>query len=723
MIVNKLSIFIYNYTTKVRHYINCIYHTCVSYSQIFRSWLWYRRQLRIGLLFFLYLVSVYGLSFSKSPEENEEEAKGRQRVQAMELSFHNAAISQEVNETVSSMEAELEEESAYATELEILVDETVKTFFETTDIVTDDVVSVMLQGIDETASDLENSEVRARKNLEKLKQLTEHKKFLIGQNKLRLSNHCCRLQEVILENSDITHLEDAVKRNRQRLAHQEVMLKQLEEICSRTQEKQLFQEERNNSIMAEVASLEDLFYTQCSGEEDHDENTASTEGNYTQEGSFDDMPPLEGEEDEDITDQPQPLSLQENQGNQSSTIQEDQEGNSSQGGSVSGPHFMSSSGSNNSQGGASGGTSTLIPGYNVHSQMSSLQGLQCVLLSAVEQVAENLKVLILKAINVSKENKFNVASFNYRTSKKNTSSQKHFSANVPANKQGVDSRIVSSLDKFHVFAVMDSYLMNLESKVRSGQLGIITNIFSDLSIGLAYAHNNSSSKEHIGAMFGSVIGSAKAKMNTNALSAIFIWNTNKTGFSGCISSYYGWGQMKNARQYLHTEEIISSKGSPDIMLGGGLIQLGYNCFISKSVMITPYIEYLFITTGWKEYNEITGTLPSHISSTKEQLISKNIGIRSRINLMGNSQLQTWVTGAFGQRKLGTITAQPLKSTNSIYKAMVQKAKNKYVQGEGGLSYEIIVTNNCKIGLSGDVQFEKNRPLKNGNVRCFFHLTY
>ena len=182
MIVNKLSIFIYNYTTKVRHYINCIYHTCVSYSQIFRSWLWYRRQLRIGLLFFLYLVSVYGLSFSKSPEENEEEAKGRQRVQAMELSFHNAAISQEVNETVSSMEAELEEESAYATELEILVDETVKTFFETTDIVTDDVVSVMLQGIDETASDLENSEVRARKNLEKLKQLTEHKKFLIGQN-------------------------------------------------------------------------------------------------------------------------------------------------------------------------------------------------------------------------------------------------------------------------------------------------------------------------------------------------------------------------------------------------------------------------------------------------------------------------------------------------------------------------------------------------------------
>lgn len=238
-----------------------------------------------------------------------------------------------------------------------------------------------------------------------------------------------------------------------------------------------------------------------------------------------------------------------------------------------------------------------------------------------------------------------------------------------------------------------------------------------------YEHNSSSSKEYTGVMFDSAIGSAKATMNTNALSAIFIWDTGKTGFSGCIASYYGWGKMKNARQYLHTEETISSKGSPDIMLGGGLIQLGYNCFISKSVMITPYIEYLFITTGWKEYNEITGPLPSHISSAKEQLISKNIGIRSRINLMGNSQLQTWVTGVFGQRNLGTITAQPLKSTNSIYKAMVQKSKNKYVQGEGGLSYEVIVTNNCKIGLSGDVQFEKNRPLKNGNVRCFFHLTY
>lgn len=112
--------------------------------------------------------------------------------------------------------------------------------------------------------------------------------------------------------------------------------------------------------------------------------------------------------------------------------------------------------------------STLIPGYNIHSQTSSLQGLQCVLLSAVEQVADNLRALTLKAVNTSKENKFNVASFSHRTSKKNTFPQKPFPMNVPTSKQEVDNRINPSLKKFHVFTAMDNYSMNLERKVRSG---------------------------------------------------------------------------------------------------------------------------------------------------------------------------------------------------------------------------------------------------------------
>lgn len=723
MIVNNLSIIIYNYTTKIQYYINCIYYACVYYSQIFRICLLFHRRLRIGSLFFLYLVCVHSLSFAKNSEKSEGELKELRQIQAMELSLHSAEVNQNISEAVSSMAAELEEESAYNRDIYDMLDEVKTNFFETTGPLTEETISLLLGNIDETVSDLEKAEIRARKCLAKFESLIEHKKLLLTQSKTRLSNCCSRLQEVIVEGVDITQLESSVQRKKQRIVHQEAALKMLQEKFNKAKESQSFQEESNNALMKDVAALEDFLFTQAAGEENGDENPGSPGCSHSEDENFDDMPPLEGEENEDITEQSQPLNSQCDQGNQSTPMQEEQAGNSSEGGTVLGVHVMSRSGSNNFQGGSSGGTSTLIPGYNIHSQMSSLQGLQCVLLSAVEQVAENLKVLTLKALSASKENKSNIASFNHDTSKKNTSFQKHFSANVPTNKQEVDNSIISSLEKFHVFAVIDSYSMNLERKVRSGQLGIITNIFSDLSIGMAYAHNNSLSKEYIGAMFGSVIGSAKAMMNTNALSAIFIWNTNKTGLSGCISSYYGWGKMKNTRQYLHTEEIISSKGSPNIMLGGGLIQVGYNCLISKTLMITPYIEYLFITTGWKEYDEIKGSLPSHISSTKEELISKNIGIRNRINFTENSQLQTWVTGAFGQRKLGSITAQPLKSTKSIYKAMIQNSKKKYVQGEAGLSYEIIVTSHCKIGLSGDVQLEKNRPLKNGNVKCFFHLIY
>ena len=516
MIVNNLSIFIYNYTTKVRYYINCIYYACVYYSQIFRICLLFHRRLRIGLLFFLYLVSIHSLSFAKNPEKNEGESKERRQIKAMELSFHSAEVSQDVSETLSSMASELEEESAYNRDIRNMLDEAKDNFFETTEPLTEETISFLLGNIDETVSDLEKAEVRARKCLVKLENLIAHKKLLLTQSKIRLSNCCCRLQEVIVEGADITQLESSVQRKKQRIAHQEATLKILEEKYNKAKESQSSQEESNNALMKDVAALEDFFFTQAAGEENSDENMVSPGGNHHQE-NYDDMPPLEGEEDpEDITDQGQQTSGSHSNGAQghlvnqasSTETQAQQEGASSQQGCSSRAYGYSASSPGSSQGGGSG-MSTLIPGYNIHSQMSSLQGLQCVLLSTVEQVAENLKILTLKAVNTSKENKFNVASFNHGVSKKNTSFQKHFSANVPANKQGIDNRIVSSLDKFHVFAVMDGYSMNLEKKVRSGQLGIITDIFSDLSIGLVYEHNSSSSKEYTGVMFDSAIGSAK----------------------------------------------------------------------------------------------------------------------------------------------------------------------------------------------------------------------
>lgn len=642
MIVNKLSIFIYNYTPNIRHYINCIYHTCVYYIQIFRSWFWYCLQLRVGLLFFLYLVSVHGLSFAKNPEENEGESKARERLKIEELKAHVVAVVNETVDTEKVIQSEFEEQNALADEVYELTYEVKQNFFEMTQPISEEQKKELLKEVDEKAADLESAEARARKWLKNFNMLIEHRKLLIDQKKQRVSESCYQLQQIIRENPTcLPQAEENVRKKKSEILRQEGALKVLEAKLEKAQNTQESHEEKNSDIMEQVVQLENLLYKQDGGDDSSDDGGVNPSDDFVSL-SDDEMPPLEGDEDTEEVQQPSESHSggpQEHQVNQalSTTPQEQQEGASSQPGCSSRTHGYSSSSPDSSQGGGSG-MSTLIPGYNIHSQTSSLQGLQCVLLSAVEQVVDNLRALTLKAVNTSKENKFNVASFSHRTSKKNTFPQKPFPVNVPTSKQEVDNRINPSLKKFHVFTAMDNYSMNLERKVRSGQLGIITNIFSDLSIGLAYEHNNSSSKEHVGAIWGSGIGSAKATMNTNALSAIFIWDTGKTGLSGCIASYYGWGQMKNARQYLHTEETISSKGSPDIILGGGLIQLGYNCFISKSVMITPYIEYLFITTGWKEYDEIAGSLPSHISSTKEKLISKNIGIRNRINLTERSQL-------------------------------------------------------------------------------------
>lgn len=48
--------------------------------------------------------------------------------------------------------------------------------------------------------------------------------------------------------------------------------------------------------------------------------------------------------------------------------------------------------------------------------------------------------------------------------------------------------------------------------------------------------------------------------------------------------------MKNTRTVTHGDSKASAKGTPDISLIGGLVQLGYNISISKSISITPYKE-------------------------------------------------------------------------------------------------------------------------------------
>lgn len=790
MIGQNLSNFTCNYTNKFGCYIISIYNNCLYLIQIFRSWLWYKQKLRIGLFFFLYLSFVYGESFSKNPDEDKEANKKKEELKASLSRSHIEEVAQAIFQEGRILASEFEEQNSMADDLHENVEESKEKVVTERESLSEEEKEEIVGTVKEKLDDLFSAERRARDCLNKLEKLIEHRRFILQNIKNLFQNDYLKLQARIGEDPSIVgYLEWHVNRRQQKVEVHEKIIKVLEEKLEKYKKRQDSHEDKNNYVGSQVGVLEDMIYG-SPGDEAYTESCVDTSSRPTSwsdlssielfealspwttgsedttdtdehsvdednkndtlivgtevvgqsstgmEDDFDDIPPLEGEEEEDA---PSTSQHQLPPGNQAATSkehsvsqpsgetqekQEDkEEGSPSQRPmSLKRPRSDSSDGSSSPDGKR---PAMLISGYSMGSQISSLQGLQCVLLTAVEQVTTSLKVLTLKALNTSKNSKFNLSNFQskkYSEFGKQVSVQKYSTKKPIINRQERDNT-ANSLSLIHVFATTDSYSMNLESKVRSGQLGIVTNVVSDLFVGLAYDHNNSKSKEYVGVMLDSVVGSARAAMNTNALSAILIWNVDKTGFTGSIASYYSWGQMKSFRQYIHTQEIVSSKGTPNIMLGGGLIQLGYNFSIFKPVMFTPYVEYLFITTGWKEYDEVTGMLPSHISSTKDQLVSKSVGIRSCVNLSERSQIQSWVTGTFNQRKIGNITAQPLKSTRPMYKAVVKEYKKKNIQGEVGLSYEVKFTDNVKVGLSGEVQFERTKSLHNGNIRCFFQLRY
>lgn len=382
-------------------------------------------------------------------------------------------------------------------------------------------------------------------------------------------------------------------------------------------------------------------------------------------------------------------------------------------------------GSSYSQGGS--GVS-FIPGYSRGSQTSSLQGLQCVLLTAVEQIAENLRFVTLKATSrlpkVGKS-QLRAETDNTTGSKRKTASRK---ATTYWKKSGMSlgtvnthsvNRLWSLFSGCRVFAVMDSHVSNLEYKVRSGYAGVLTNPVSDLHIGLTYNRNKHKTKEYHGMLLGSVTGSAKSKMDIDGLSATVAWNTDKGGFTGNLTSYYGWGQLKNIRYCLHAEQDVTSKGTPHVSMSGGLIQLGYNVCFSKTLMFTPYVEYMFVSARWSPYDEYSGMLPCTISGNRRQRTGKSIGLRNCWDITDSSQVQTWFAASLGNRKTNDVTSQPLQSSELCYRAFVPGYTKKYMQGEAGIVYEARITDSFKIRLNGNVCVEKTKGY--GNIQCLFHI--
>lgn len=358
---------------------------------------------------------------------------------------------------------------------------------------------------------------------------------------------------------------------------------------------------------------------------------------------------------------------------------------------------------------------TFIPGYNRAGQISSLQSMQSILLGSSEQVLYSLRLLALKAYTNTSYEDDSLQLMTKFTSKRHMLSGPH--------QKNTQNTLTSAFKSYSMFGFIDNYTANLERKCRGGRIGIITNLMPNVRLGLAYNRNKEAAKEHIGMRFGTASGSVKAQTTTDSLSAVISWNTDKFGFTGHLASCYGWGKVKTNRYFTHGDSEVGAKGKPDISLGGGLFQLGYNLPITKRFSFTPYIEYMISTVSWSSYSEKTGPLPCKISQNKEYVMEQSIGLRNQWKVTTNSQLQSWVSAISGKRTLEGIHSKPLIAQIDRYKASIPTYKKRYVRTELGLSYEANIIDTINIGINTSVRLEKTKRFEGQQINTYIQYTY
>lgn len=356
-----------------------------------------------------------------------------------------------------------------------------------------------------------------------------------------------------------------------------------------------------------------------------------------------------------------------------------------------------------------------IPGYNRAGQISSLQSMQSILLGSSEQVLYSLRLLALKAYTNTSYEDDSLQLMTRFTSKRHMLSGPH--------QKNTQNTLISALKSYVMFGFIDNYTANLERKCRGGRIGIITSLMPNVRLGLAYNRNKEAVKEHIGMRFGTASGSVKAQTTTDSLSTVISWNTEDFGFTGHLASCYGWGKVKTNRYFTHGDSEVGAKGKPDISLGGGLFQLGYNLPITKHFSFTPYIEYMLSTVSWSSYHEKTGPLPCKISQNKEYVMEQSIGLRNQWKVTTNNQLQTWVSVISGKRTLASIYSKPLIAQIDRYKASIPTYKKRYVRTELGLSYEANLIDTINIGLNTSVRLEKTKRFEGQQINTYIQYTY
>ncbi len=353
-------------------------------------------------------------------------------------------------------------------------------------------------------------------------------------------------------------------------------------------------------------------------------------------------------------------------------------------------------------------TTCLIQKYNPEGQFSSLLCMQGILLGASEQVVTSLKLLAIKA----SEDK---------TEKKTLYPIKKIRLAGPMVSPNPLTMPPSST--IRMFSSMHNASSSLGRKHSSGSMGMLAEVIQGLHIGLGYSCYKDPFKEHSGINLGSATSLVKAKTTSENFATILSLNPYNSGITAHLATSYGWGKVKNIRKVFHGNTALGTKGSPDITLAGGLLQLGYNVPLSNRTSITPFVESVFSKVCWNSYTEKSGALPCKISKNKEVLLEHSIGLRNHWKVTETSQLQAWISNIFGHRNLESVHLQPLHTSISHYTIAVPDRKLSYSRIELGLTYELTHMDALRIALQGKAQFSKKQKPESQHISVSLQYVY
>lgn len=385
---------------------------------------------------------------------------------------------------------------------------------------------------------------------------------------------------------------------------------------------------------------------------------------------------------------------------------------------------LSHTGSTSDRGSPPGSSSMLMP-YYVYGQASSLQGLQGTLMSLEDQLAKQLRLSIVRSINVlgSCYDDSQLQSHVFQ-SKKQIKMKGGIGRSYSTGNEIRPASIKSSLpfsQKWHVIASMDSRISNLETTISSRQAGFFTTPIDGLGLALLYSNNKKKTQNFYGVVLDSAGGSAKAQIKADNILATVTWNKEHQGFSGHFAGCYGWGEITNIRTIHVFDSESVSKGTSRIHMNGGFIQLGYNVLLGENCFLIPYVEYMRLAVAWDPYEEHTGIIPCKVSGHKVHVCEKSIGLRNQWEITDNSRLQLWGSHTFTSRNIGEIASNPLRAFDYRSKISIPGYKKQYTYREAGISYESNVMDILSIEFCSILRLTKS--IKDFNSYTIFTIRY